>query len=167
MNMHLPTAGALFSNNYMCNNFVNLLDSIDPCTKCGVCQCVSFTELHKHGYPIVLIVVEKSVNKQTTMYGEYSSIPLYQAGFAGLYMNMQIPVVLCCGKQVHCLPTNYDIIIICCESHKSLILYQVWCVSVFPFLSYTNMHIPVVLAVVYLKQTMGMLLFICVIWVST
>ena len=84
-----------------------LLDSIDP-----VCQCVSFTELHKHGYPIVLIVIEKSVNKQTTMYGEYSNIPLYQAGFAGLYMNMQIPVVLCCGKQVHCLPTNYDLYVV-------------------------------------------------------
>ena len=50
-------------------------------------------------------VVQKSVNKQTTMYGEYSNILLYQAVF---YMNMRIPVVLCCGVQVHCLPTNYD-----------------------------------------------------------
>ena len=28
-----------------------------------------------------------TVNKQTTMYGEYSNIPLYQAGFAGLYIH--------------------------------------------------------------------------------
>ena len=44
--------------------------------------------------PIVLIVVPKSVNKQTTMCGEYSNIPLYQAGFADFYMNMQISVFL-------------------------------------------------------------------------
>ena len=62
--------------------------------------------------PIVLIVVQKSVNKQTTMYGEYSNIPLYQTGFAGFYMNMQIPVVLCCDMQVHCL-----LMTICCESN--------------------------------------------------
>ena len=30
----------------------------------------------------------------------------------------------------------------CCSFHETLSLYHVWCVSVFPSLSYTNMHIP-------------------------
>ena len=41
---------------------------------------------------------------------------------------------------------NLIMTIICCEFHKIVSLYQV-CVSVFPFLSYMSMLVPIVLVV--------------------
>ena len=75
-------------------------------------------------------------------------------------MNMQFLLFFV----VVCKCIVYQQIMTCCESHTTLFLYQVWCMSVLlvAFLSYTNMHIPIVLAVVHskviYKQSMGMLL---------
>ena len=65
-------------------------------------------------------------------------------------MNMQFLLFFV----VVCKCIVYQQIMTCCESHTTLFLYQVWCMSVLlvAFLSYTNMHIPIVLAVVHSKD---------------
>ena len=76
-------------------------------------------------------VVQKSVNKQTR---NIVTFLLYQAGFTGLHETCKfLFVVVVCQCIVY-----QQFMTICCESHKTLSLYKIWCV---PFLSYMNMHI--------------------------
>ena len=64
-----------------------------------------------------------------------------------LHMSLQsmyLPIVLCCGMQRHCLPTNYDINNVVSDTSNSVPGMK--CVSV-PFSSYINIPVSIVLVV--------------------
>ena len=58
-----------------------------------------------------------------------------QAILQCFYKNMHLPIVLCCDMKIHCL------------YNKIVSVYQVWCVSVYPFLSCMSMLVPLGLVV--------------------
>ena len=58
-----------------------------------------------------LCAMQSLYTHKATVLCDVIMFPFVQVILKCFYMNMHLPIVLCCGMQMHCLPTNLHCVV--------------------------------------------------------